>query len=449
MVKWLFDDRKRDIESAALGPYLMFVGPSVDGGFEWQVGRFHRQTGHFTTVASGVSIVVNGAKKRAEYEARQLAYKPRFMFNSSVTWRRPAPDFGVVAVTLAIGSATVSGWPIRLYIEKGRYDHPFYWVVTSAFGVTKYADGNASSLKDAKRDAERALRYLPPKSAPRDPKFMFNPTQSMLPFGKIEVEHRGSMQGPQKWLYRLYVRIDRNGALDERGGLYGPVKSAFATTRTRAYNAAMQEYNRLLKKRAGGDGGGKVKYLFNGDRPIDRSLVEYLRWLSEAVSKTAHRSGWKHDSMESFYLKEGRAFPDTPYTPEEEAVLLAVFRGSKPKIKECYLNAQRLATSNMETLKYAEGYVFSEKVPLAIHHAWVTINDKPVDVTLRGDVCNVTTSDPKKLLRRAKENLVRNAYYGVHFPAPVIIKVWHEEGTARPMVEPMVRESLKYLKEGM
>jgi hypothetical protein len=52
------------------------------------------------------------------------------------------------------------------------------------------------------------------------------------------------------------------------------------------------------------------------------------------------------------------------------------------EVKECFYNAQALAMSDeTETIRYHEGFALGHFFP--VHHAWVTINGKVVDLTWR------------------------------------------------------------------
>jgi len=167
-------------------------------------------------------------------------------------------------------------------------------------------------------------------------------------------------------------------------------------------------------------------------RDLDKDLIGFLKQLSKIHPK---RPGWKYNSFEEFYLAQGHLYPHAPFTPLEEKFLFRQFLELQdaPRQKQCFFNAQKLAATG--ALGYAEGYVLSEGLPLALHHAWAVYNGKPVDVTIRRGDDTADTIGPKKLLARASANLSRCAYYGVAFKRASFLRVWHTEGVARSVIE--------------
>lgn len=88
-----------------------------------------------------------------------------------------------------------------------------------------------------------------------------------------------------------------------------------------------------------------------------------------------------------YILAHGRTFEPAPLTDEEyKAVLEGVRivrrrrRGWKFPRGECFNNSSKLALAMPDVLKYTEGF-FRSLIP--IHHAWITINGKVVDMTQR------------------------------------------------------------------
>lgn len=102
-----------------------------------------------------------------------------------------------------------------------------------------------------------------------------------------------------------------------------------------------------------------------------------------------------------------------------------------PEAKQCFYNAQfvsMVASSKglSERMKYVEGYVVKSNLPIPVHHAWVELDGKVIDLTL------VTTEHSTQELERFYhgEDLPRKddlsdrilgeipegwAYYGVRF----------------------------------
>jgi hypothetical protein len=91
--------------------------------------------------------------------------------------------------------------------------------------------------------------------------------------------------------------------------------------------------------------------------------------------------------------------------------------------KACYITAQKLITCHDgmgggDELQYCEGYIAWDGAPLPIDHAWVTINGKVVDVTLR-----------------AKSKTERHSYYGVEVPVKLLVKHMLETRYYCPVIE--------------
>ena len=96
-------------------------------------------------------------------------------------------------------------------------------------------------------------------------------------------------------------------------------------------------------------------------------------------------------SLYEVLLRHGREMTTEPLTMGEARYIakLAKSRGgvNSFKPKECYLNSQKLRIEEHwrggRRVQYWEGYVAWKGGPLPIGHAWLTINGKVVDVTLR------------------------------------------------------------------
>jgi hypothetical protein len=123
-----------------------------------------------------------------------------------------------------------------------------------------------------------------------------------------------------------------------------------------------------------------------------------------------------HPSLYEIVLTRGRLMEVGKLTFDEARQIaeLAHWSGFSSvndfRIKECYLNAQKLITRHNlmgggDELQYCEGYVAWEGGPLPIDHAWVTINGKVVDLTLR-----------------AKSKTTPHSYYGVAIPYDLVAK---------------------------
>ena len=107
-------------------------------------------------------------------------------------------------------------------------------------------------------------------------------------------------------------------------------------------------------------------------------LVKYM--------KSAAKASGSH-SVVGYVLEHGRHFKSEPLNDVEQEFVSSIFWKSHPA-KQCYLNCQMEALSLPPThdivLWYVEGYV-DPGIGYAIDHAWLSVNHKVVDPTMRVD----------------------------------------------------------------
>ena len=88
-----------------------------------------------------------------------------------------------------------------------------------------------------------------------------------------------------------------------------------------------------------------------------------------------------------YIWKKGRSFDSKELTDVEREYVKRISRGEYP-IKQCYRNSQIVALTarlSPETdLRYVEGYVDCG-VGIPLSHAWLSVNGKVVDLTIRVD----------------------------------------------------------------
>ena len=116
----------------------------------------------------------------------------------------------------------------------------------------------------------------------------------------------------------------------------------------------------------------------------DTPLTDYLR----QVARTQEEHGHGAISVPGFVLRQGRAFGSQPLTPREHHHLDRCDWRSHPA-RQCYRNAQLAALTlppeDGMTLRYAEGFLLRTGWALGIPHAWLSLNGKVVDTTIRVD----------------------------------------------------------------
>lgn len=142
-------------------------------------------------------------------------------------------------------------------------------------------------------------------------------------------------------------------------------------------------------------------------------VVTYLEGLNK-ISGVNNREGFEYSGVFDFLLKEGKMFKNEPlnrdeYLAVEEMLdVIRFFRG-EPRYKECFKNSQAVIMDRINSdFKYCEGYALSS-VGLPIHHAFLTINDKVVDITWRDD------NEEFLIGEKCKE------YFGVQFNSKDVI----------------------------
>lgn len=120
----------------------------------------------------------------------------------------------------------------------------------------------------------------------------------------------------------------------------------------------------------------------------DVQLNGTLRSLLEYLNHVAGLHGPYQPCKEGFLLKHGRVFEPSHLIADEERVLerqvalLDTTLDAFPR-KQCFSNSQQLVTPGPDdALTYCEGYYYL-RGGIPVHHAWVSLNGKVIDVTLR------------------------------------------------------------------
>ena len=114
-----------------------------------------------------------------------------------------------------------------------------------------------------------------------------------------------------------------------------------------------------------------------------KSLQEHLQMRHEINSP-----GAPHLTMEGYVLEKGLAMASSQPLTDDQYNYLGVITGMIECLpKQCFHNAQMMTLADSyrvrQRVKYHEGYVFKNISPVL--HAWVTLDDKIVDVTLSTD----------------------------------------------------------------
>lgn len=123
-------------------------------------------------------------------------------------------------------------------------------------------------------------------------------------------------------------------------------------------------------------------------RKANKLILSYLESTIEVrkSAKMAQRPGYHYACMEELLLDAGQFYHSNALTKEEKNHVLECIEGLgfEPEQKQCYYNSQLLCLMDFTNqIKYCEGFAYSGLIPLL--HAWISINDKVVDVTWRKD----------------------------------------------------------------
>lgn len=117
-----------------------------------------------------------------------------------------------------------------------------------------------------------------------------------------------------------------------------------------------------------------------------RALAD-MSWRHLVAEDLSQDRGLAYSGIHDYVLDRGRLFNCTErLTDRERYVIQRAAKRARQmwscsfETKECFFNAQALVMGDdRERLKYCEGFAIGHFMPC--HHAWVTINDKVVDLT--------------------------------------------------------------------
>jgi hypothetical protein len=163
------------------------------------------------------------------------------------------------------------------------------------------------------------------------------------------------------------------------------------------------------------------------------------------------RGRMERPSLHEVVLNHGRAMEVQRLTiSEARRVAHMVARGFENsracKPKQCYMNAQTLigeyhmrterhALGGSGNVQYCEGYAAEDGGPMLIGHAWITINAKVVDVTLRANGRWALRANGKWTRRT-------HSYFGVEVPYALLIENQQKTRCYCPVIEGPFKENL-------
>jgi len=156
---------------------------------------------------------------------------------------------------------------------------------------------------------------------------------------------------------------------------------------------------------------------------MESNLQTYCLQELEAYRK--FKSSEKIIAFKEWFYKESELFTDVDKKMSEEVSLR-----NDCKIKECYRNTW-ISTSSFRTLKYYEGFVFSEDIPIPIEHSWLVTSDgKIVDPTLiingkrlAQQLKKYKQKPIEKCGLKERKSRLGDEYFGVQIPTDFVNKI--------------------------
>jgi len=123
---------------------------------------------------------------------------------------------------------------------------------------------------------------------------------------------------------------------------------------------------------------------------VMHALEQYMRGMVELRKRgqVPAPEGFVYSCFEEYVLRHGRMMKSEPLTDEEERIVREALGDASAQgadvheFRQCFANAQTLVlTQNTAELVYFEGYAFGRVSGFPVHHGWISINDKVIDLT--------------------------------------------------------------------
>ena len=147
------------------------------------------------------------------------------------------------------------------------------------------------------------------------------------------------------------------------------------------------------------------------------------QWL-EYLRNNQKMEGMAYSGPAAFILEHGKKYESQELTEDEMELLKNVLQTQdRWKMKQCFYNAQCIASSSNDSIKYCEGYADSLGLPM--EHAWNTINGKVIDMTWK------MNNDNKPVLGVIPDGW---EYIGVELPVSLVYDLHDKTGHASPLI---------------
>jgi hypothetical protein len=174
------------------------------------------------------------------------------------------------------------------------------------------------------------------------------------------------------------------------------------------------------------------------------SLVSYLKgiqMLRRMHPEMGAPASWRYASAEDFLLEKGKGYASAALTPGELRVLKDALDayGGQCRQQRCFYNSALVALADpSHELRYTEGYTISARAPIPIQHAWLTLNNKVIDPTIR-------VGKQKGVKRRFWADRVVGTFedaefFGIEFPNEYVRRFLVETRQAGSMIFDYTRD---------
>ena len=117
------------------------------------------------------------------------------------------------------------------------------------------------------------------------------------------------------------------------------------------------------------------------------TVKAYIKSCNELFKGNKANESLYYHGIYDFLLREGRQFKSEKLNISEKNAVMKLFKDFKrshgvPKYKQCFYNAQIALFNDPNRLfHYSEGYAIDPKIGIPLHHGFLTINNKVVDIT--------------------------------------------------------------------
>jgi len=158
-------------------------------------------------------------------------------------------------------------------------------------------------------------------------------------------------------------------------------------------------------------------------------MLSYLRHMVEFRATIPTPDGFNYNCIEDYVLDRSTLAESALLTEEEATILWEAVdrRCARYMQKQCFYNAQLLVLADeSDQLQYSEGYA-SGRAIIPVHHGWVTINGKVIDLTWRTDKPNHLGRLRNRVIGVIPEGW---EYRGVQFPKSKIATRIIKSGSA-------------------